>query len=70
VPDERAHQALGYGTQGTGPGMKGHRLLAQFDSDNTLDFHIGDFETLRFFLEPAAWRLFDLSSVSCTMEMA
>jgi hypothetical protein len=70
VPNERAHQLLGYGTQGTGPGIKGHRLIAQFDSDDTLDFDIGDFETLRFLLEPAAWRPFDLSRVTCTMEMA
>ena len=70
APDEHAHQVLGYGTQGTGPGIEGHRLLAQFDSDDRIDFDVGDYETLRFFVEPTAFRSFDLAKVTCTMEMA
>ena len=54
---------LGWPTAATHHGIRGKRFLAQFDSDEAIGFEMGDFETLRFYIDADSVNAKPLSKV-------
>lgn len=67
MPEEPAHLLLGYGSSGTGHSLEGRPFLAQFASDERIDFEEGDSQTLRYYFKGKSP---SLGSVVCTLEDA
>src|SRR5262249_20754140 len=51
IPEGRHHMLLGWPTAATHHGIQGKRFLAQFDSDHRIDFQMGDYNTLRYYID-------------------
>jgi hypothetical protein len=70
IPEGRHHMLLGWRTAATHHGIQGKRFLAQFDSDHHIDFEMGDYNTLRFYIEGDAVDATTLASAVCTLSEA
>ena len=67
IPEGRHHMLLGYPNASTHHGIKGKRFLAQFDSDHHIDFEMGDYNTLRFFIDGEKVDANTLKTAVCTL---
>lgn len=67
IPEGRHHMLLGWPNATTLHDLKGKRFLAQFDSDHRLDFQMGDYDTLRFYIDGDAIDATTLKTAVCTL---
>ncbi len=67
MPEEPAHLLLGWGSSGTEHSLEGRAFLAQFASDDRIDFEEGDSETLRYYFKG---KTPSLGAVVCTLQDA
>ncbi|MGB4774617.1 MAG: DUF1963 domain-containing protein [Daejeonella sp.] len=68
--EEYDHTMLGWGTAATQHDMSrgNKRFLAQFASDHRINFEMGDYNTLRFYIEGDVINASTLKSAVCTLE--
>lgn len=67
IPEGRHHMLLGWANATTHHDLKGRRFLAQFDSDHRLDFQMGDYDTLRFYIDGDVIDASTLKTATCTL---
>lgn len=65
-----AHTLLGWPTASTMHCMKGRRFVGQLDSDHHLEFEMGDYETLRFYVDGDAVDARAVATAVCTVSEA
>ncbi|MGB4774618.1 MAG: DUF1963 domain-containing protein [Daejeonella sp.] len=70
IPEGRNHTLLGWGTAATHYDINKKRFLAQFDSDHHIDFQMGDYNTLRFYIDGDVVNASTLKSAVCTLSEA
>jgi len=70
IPEGRNHTLLGWPTASTLHCMKGKRFVGQLDSDQHLDFEMGDYETLRFYVDGDVLDERTVASTVCTVSEA
>jgi hypothetical protein len=51
IPEGRHHMLAGWGNATTRHDLKKKRFVAQFDSDHRIAFEMGDYDTLRFYVD-------------------
>ncbi len=67
IPEGRHHMLLGWADATTQHDLKGRRFLAQFDSDHRLAFEMGDYNTLRFYIDGDVVNTSTLETAWCTL---
>ncbi|HVY47006.1 MAG TPA: DUF1963 domain-containing protein, partial [Minicystis sp.] len=74
IPEGRLHRLLGWPSAATHHGIAGHAFLLQIDSEDRIDFEMGDAEQLRIFVDgPAGARPLDANALAgavCTLSEA
>jgi Domain of unknown function (DUF1963) len=70
IPEGRHHMLIGWADATTHHDYKKKRFVAQFDSDHRIDFEMGDYETLRFYVDGDKIDAKTVKTAVCTLSEA